>query len=172
MTNKQISDIIKESVQKQNERIDKKLTELRGTDAAHFTVLRLKCEKTKPITIPPSKPGETARELSKIIADAPLYGLYGPTRVRVYDAMGPLENLDIPPELPPEFMFMHERVFLEGEPIENVDPDVASAGPKKWWEQDLRYVESETFDYTGVLEAEDRAELLARKWKNETVAPS
>lgn len=163
MDNKAMADLIRENVQKQNERIDKKLALLRGTDPAHFTVLRtpVKCEITKPIPEPiPCKPGENARELSKIVASGPLYGV-----TRAYDAMGPLENLDIPPELPPEFMFMHERVFLEGETVENVDPDVASAGPKKWWEQDLRYVESESFDYNGAIEPEDRAEFLARQWK-------
>lgn len=156
MQNKTVADIIRESVEKQNARIDKKLADMRGTDPIHFSVMKVPAPPVTPAAkVPPLVPGELAKILSEITCHPS----------KKWEGHTPLENLDIPPELPPEFMFMHERVFLEGEPVENIDPDVASAGPKKWWEQDLRYVESENFDYHGMLEAEERAESLIQKWK-------
>lgn len=59
-------------------------------------------------------------------------------------------------ELPPEFLFLHEAIFMDEEVVENVNPDDLPqlTQPKKWWEEDY---EAKSCD--------DRANDLLETWK-------
>lgn len=142
------SELIRENVQKQNSRIDEKLKSLRGTGPLHWSILQ-----PTPEIVPPQKLLPVTKSLAEILS-----------AVTSFPSMPPLENLDVPPSLPPEFIFLHERVFLDGEIVENIDPDQIPDKPKKWWEDDCKYVESEGFDYSGDLSPEEKAAVWAEKW--------
>lgn len=141
------SDLIRESLIKQNQLIDKEMQELRGDSPSHFFCKPLSPKKE--LTAMP----QVAVDLANVTSNK-----------KSYPGMPELE-LEDQPELPPEFIFMHDAIFPFGEPVENIDPDVTPNPVKKWWEEDRQYVESDGFTYSGDLSAEEKAKVLADKWR-------
>lgn len=72
--------------------------------------------------------------------------------------------------VPPDFLFLHESVFMDSEIVENVNPDLIKDKPK-WWEIDtsVKYLEDGadmiSLPEQNTLTSEDRANELITIWK-------
>lgn len=79
-------------------------------------------------------------------------------------------TLDLPPVLPPEFIFLHDMIFTEGEIV--VDAILDQDDPKKWWEISKNsYLEDASEFDQGFLTPEERCYDLIKEWKeNEAIS--
>jgi len=129
-----INETIKLAIQEQNQLLDQKMKELRGTEPLHFAM---------ELMIKPTQPINLAAEQEKLRSEIDSMASYHRTLMGRRSQLQPTE---VPPEWPPGFMFMHDRIFSVEQYVENIDPDIVQNVLVNWWEDDqVKYIDKEMF---------------------------